>query len=476
MGGRQQLLIYQAVSKVAKNVVLVQEEEGMQFPIYYISKVLLGAETSYPHLEKLALALVVASQKLRPYFQCYPISVVTTFPLRNVLYKPELSGHLAKWTVKVSKFDIEYKPRIAIKSQVFADFMADFSLGLMPLAAKEAVLVSGTTSGVWTLFTDGASNVKGSDLGVVLIMPSGEILRHAIRTVPLTNNEDEYEALVIGLELDRGLGSEYLNKLQALLAQFREWSIVHIPTKKNVEADALANLGSSTEMKGSDSGTVVQLLHLVLDVDGRKGIRTKVQQMSASCIVGASTSGTLHSVVSPWRFMKWGMDIVGPLPPGPGKLEDAKGKWPYELPGVLCAYWTTTKSSTGEIPFSLVYGLEALIPVEVGEPTLRFSRANEEANNEAFLVKLDLLEEQWDLAYVTMVAQMQRMERYYNRRANVRYFKVGDLVHRKVTRSTQEVNNGKLGQIWEGPYRVSVVIGKGSFELKNQDGVKLPRN
>ncbi|XP_070042721.1 uncharacterized protein [Nicotiana tomentosiformis] len=365
MGGRQQLLIYQAVSKVAKNVVLVQEEEGMQFPIYYISKVLSGAETSYPHLEKLALALVVASQKLRPYFQCYPISVVTTFPLRNVLYKPELSGHLAKWTVKVSKFDIEYKPRIAIKSQVFADFMADFSLGLMPLAAKEAVLVSGTTSGVWTLFTDGASNVKGSDLGVVLIMPSGEILRHAIRTVPLTNNEDEYEALVIGLELDRGLGSE---------------------------------------------------------------------------------------------------------------LEDAKGKWPDELPGVLCAYWTTTKSSTGETPFSLVYGLEALIPVEVGEPTLRFSRANEEANNEAFLVKLDLLEEQWDLAYVTMVAQMQRMERYYNRRANVRYFKVGDLVQRKVTRSTQEVNKGKLGQIWEGPYRVSVVIGKGSFELKNQDGVKLPRN
>ncbi|XP_075095125.1 uncharacterized protein LOC142173434 [Nicotiana tabacum] len=60
---------------------------------------------------------------------------------------------------------------------------------------------------------------------------------------------------------------QYLNKVQALLARFREWSIIHIPREENVEADALANLGSSTKMKGSDSGTVVQLLHSVLGVD-----------------------------------------------------------------------------------------------------------------------------------------------------------------------------------------------------------------
>ncbi|XP_075083527.1 uncharacterized protein LOC142167263 [Nicotiana tabacum] len=60
---------------------------------------------------------------------------------------------------------------------------------------------------------------------------------------------------------------QYLNKVQTLLARFIEWSIIHIPREENVEADALANLGSSTEMKGSDSGTVVQLLHSVLDVD-----------------------------------------------------------------------------------------------------------------------------------------------------------------------------------------------------------------
>ncbi|XP_075095110.1 uncharacterized protein LOC142173422 [Nicotiana tabacum] len=61
---------------------------------------------------------------------------------------------------------------------------------------------------------------------------------------------------------------QYLNKVQVLLSWFKEWSIVHIPREENVEADALANLESSTEMKGSDFGAVVQLLHSVLDADG----------------------------------------------------------------------------------------------------------------------------------------------------------------------------------------------------------------
>ncbi|XP_070037252.1 uncharacterized protein [Nicotiana tomentosiformis] len=170
------------------------------------------------------------------------------------------------------------------------------SSGLLPLATKEAVMVSESTSGVWTLFTDGASNVKGSGLGIVLITPSGETLRQAIRTVPLTNNEAEYEALIAGLELARGLDSEvieikcdlqlvvnqvygifetkdeymqqYVVKVHALLVRFREWLVTYIPREDNVEADALANLGSSMEIKGSESGMVVQLMNSVLDTDG----------------------------------------------------------------------------------------------------------------------------------------------------------------------------------------------------------------
>ncbi|XP_019240713.1 PREDICTED: uncharacterized protein LOC109220702 [Nicotiana attenuata] len=189
-----------------------------------------------------------------------------------------------------------YLAVLEVTLQVLADFVADFSPGLLPLATKEAVMVSESALGVWTLFTDGASNVKGSGLGIVLITPSRETLRQAIRTIPLTNNEAEYETLISGLELCRGLDSkvieikcdsqlvvnqvygifdtkeermqQYVVKVQDLLARFQEWSITHIPREDNVEVYALANLGSSTKIKGSESGTVEQLMNSVLDTDG----------------------------------------------------------------------------------------------------------------------------------------------------------------------------------------------------------------
>ncbi|XP_070036726.1 uncharacterized protein [Nicotiana tomentosiformis] len=92
------------------------------------------------------------------------------------------------------------------------------------------------------------------------------------------------------------------------------------------------------------------------------------------------------------------------------------------------------------------------------------------------LINLELLEECRDLVHVRMAAQKQRIERYYIRRANLRYFKVGDLVMRKVIQNTQKLNAGKLGPTWEGPYRISPIIDKGSYELENQNGEKLPSN
>ncbi|XP_070004988.1 uncharacterized protein [Nicotiana sylvestris] len=92
------------------------------------------------------------------------------------------------------------------------------------------------------------------------------------------------------------------------------------------------------------------------------------------------------------------------------KLEESKGNWPEVLPGVLWAYRTTTKTSTGETPFSLVYGAEALIPVEIGEPSTRYTQATEESNEEEIRVNLDLLEERREAAFIWMAAQKQVME------------------------------------------------------------------
>ena len=80
------------------------------------------------------------------------------------------------------------------------------------------------------------------------------------------------------------------------------------------------------------------------------------------------------------------------------KLEERKGLWTEELPKVLWAYRTTSKTSTGETPFSLAYGVEAMVPVEVGIPSLRHDTYNQEKNFAIQRYELDLPEEKRDLA------------------------------------------------------------------------------
>ena len=75
----------------------------------------MDAETRYPELEKLALALVVASRKLRPYFHTYSIKVLTNYLLRQVLQKPEALGRLLKWAIEFEQFDLNFCPRTTIK-------------------------------------------------------------------------------------------------------------------------------------------------------------------------------------------------------------------------------------------------------------------------------------------------------------------------------------------------------------------------
>ena len=113
---------------------LVREEDGIQWPIYYTNKSLLDAETKYLEIEKLALALMAAARKLQPYFQAHIVIVPTKFPLKQVFHKPETSGCLAKWSIELGEFDIQFKPRTAMKGQALVEFIAE--LIYQPQCAK----------------------------------------------------------------------------------------------------------------------------------------------------------------------------------------------------------------------------------------------------------------------------------------------------------------------------------------------------
>ena len=79
-------------------------------------------------MEKLAFALVTVAQKLKPYFQAHTMVILTDKPLRKAMSSPEVVGRMALWVVELNEFDIQYQLRMAIKGQVVADFIAEFTL------------------------------------------------------------------------------------------------------------------------------------------------------------------------------------------------------------------------------------------------------------------------------------------------------------------------------------------------------------
>ncbi|XP_070023339.1 uncharacterized protein [Nicotiana sylvestris] len=95
-------------------------------------------------------------------------------------------------------------------------------------------------------------------------------------------------------------------------------------------------------------------------------------------------------------------------------------------------------------------------------------------NEEEMRINLDLLEGKREGALIRMAAQKQVIERYYNRRARLRYFKTEDFVLKKVFQSTKAANAGKLSPTWEGPYKIHGIAGKGAYELETMDGKILP--
>ena len=145
-------------------------------------------------MEKLILALVTAARKLRPYFQAHTIEVPTEFPMKQVLHKPETRGRLMKWVIELSEFDIRYKPKTAIKGQVLAECVMEFT------AEPTKNAQTTTDLSIWKLSVDGASNAQGSGAGLILTSPEGIDIEYALKFgFHTSNNEAEYEVVIAGL-------------------------------------------------------------------------------------------------------------------------------------------------------------------------------------------------------------------------------------------------------------------------------------
>jgi len=194
------LRLYFVVTEQAISSVLVQEQDQVQKPIYFVSKVLQGPEVRCQALEKATLAVVFSARRLRHYFQSFTVVVMTDLPILKVLQKPDVVGRMVRWAVELSEFDVQYEPRVPIKGQVYANFVVELSSA--DAHQEEANFR-------WVLSVDGSSNQQGSGAGVILEGLNELLIEQALRfAFKARNNQAEYEALIVGMLLAKEMGAQ----------------------------------------------------------------------------------------------------------------------------------------------------------------------------------------------------------------------------------------------------------------------------
>jgi ribonuclease HI len=265
------LLIYVAATTqvVSAAIVVERREEGhallVQRPVYFISEVLSETKICYPQIQKLLYAVILTRRKLRHYFESHPVTVVSSFPLGEIIQCREASGRIAKWAVELMGETISFGPWKAIKSQVLADFMAEWVDTQLPTAPIQPEL--------WTMYFDGSLMKTGAGAGLLFISPLGKHVRYVLRLhFPASNNVAEYEALVNGLRIAVELGvrrldargdlqliidqvmknshcrdskmEAYCDEVRRLEDKFYGLELNHIARRYNETADELAKIAS----------------------------------------------------------------------------------------------------------------------------------------------------------------------------------------------------------------------------------------
>jgi hypothetical protein len=156
--------------------------------------VLTLSKQNYPHYQKVAYGVYMAARKLKHYFEEHPITVVSTTPLSKIIGCKDANGRVAKWAIELAAHNIQYKPRTTIKSQIIADFFADWE--------EHQYLPPALDSTYWRMNFNGSKMLGGLGAGVVFTSPKGDKLQYVLQIhFRASNNVAEYKALVHGLKL-----------------------------------------------------------------------------------------------------------------------------------------------------------------------------------------------------------------------------------------------------------------------------------
>ncbi|KAL2250053.1 UNVERIFIED_CONTAM: hypothetical protein Sindi_2479000 [Sesamum indicum] len=420
------LFLYLAVSESAVSSVLVREEGGNQSPVYYVSKMLHGAESRYSEMEKLTLALVVIARMLRPYFQSHRVVVLTNHQLKQ--------------------------------AQVLADFVMELSSDPKEQNCK------------WMLHVDGSSNANNGGAGILIEGPKeiegtyetrekmmtsyrdivkrwmGKFDKCSILQVPRTENDKANALSKFGATMT-GIKNQKITTLvreQSVIIEKIEVQAVSMVESWKDEIDKYLEYGTLpndlfkakrvrfraarfTLLSGQlYKRTVDGPLLKCLDEERAEYVMREIPEGSYGNHSGArfrvpriliSDNGTQFQgrKITEWckelKIVQHFTAVANLQANGQTEVTnrtilqhlkirlESKGSWVEELPGVLWAYRTTPRTATGETPFFLVYGTEAIIPAEIEEESQRIVMYDPKSNQNELNSDLTLIEEKRDAAY-----------------------------------------------------------------------------
>ena len=241
----------------------------VQRPVYFVSSLLQGARSRYSGVQKLLFGLLMASRKLRHYFQAHEITVVTRFPLKRILQNPEATSRIVEWALELSSFGLKFESTSTIQSRALAEFIAEWAPTPDEEIPETSIPVK-ETSKEWLMYFDGAFSLQGAGAGVLLVAPTREHLKYVVQMhfpkEQATNKTAEYEGLLAGLKIAADLGIKklivrgdsqlvvrqvnknyqsplmeaYVDEVRKLEEHFDGLQMEHVPRAQNDIADGLS--------------------------------------------------------------------------------------------------------------------------------------------------------------------------------------------------------------------------------------------